>query len=602
MCGINGFNWKDEALINRMNIATAHRGPDGVGAWCDEGISLGHNRLAIIDLDLRATQPMRSVDGRYVIIFNGEIYNYRELKKELTDYPYKTQSDTEVILAAYEKWGKDCFGRLNGMFALALYDTKENTLILVRDPMGIKPLYYHEKNGKYIFSSEIKAILEHPVVRELNHNALGAYFHVLYVPGPETLYNDIHTLLPGTILELYSGKKNIVHFQYKEAVKKSSDAVSDTRNAVEEAVKRQLVSDRPVGIFLSGGIDSSIITDCAVRVQEKINTFSVGFELPDKTLEKKFNHDFLLARKTAKHYDTTHHELMMDYRKLPKLIEDIVYYQDHPIANATMIPTMLLSAMAKEHVAVVLTGDGGDELFGGYDRYRYAKVAEMYQGLPASLRSLFAHVHPALSALNIPAGIDLFTRFAYQKEETLKTLFSGTIPSSPRETFLHYFSQGGNFLEQFLRADRSTWLVDEALMRIDHMTMSAGLEARVPLLDLDLVALADTFSPNQKIGIFQSKKILKRAFQKRLPKHLFNQPKRGWFTPAAKWLREPSMRAFTKEVLSAGYYEPTRALFHWRGIEKLLDEHVSTKTYNLNLVWALLVFQLWAKRFGVKVS
>src|SRR3989344_8312626 len=308
MCSINGFNFKDERLIQNMNQATKHRGPDGTGIFLSGRVSLGHNRLAIIDTSDIAAQPMKSTDGNLTIVFNGEIYNFKELKKQLFGYHFRNESDTEVILAAYIKWGKECVKKFNGIFAFAIWDERTEELFLARDHIGVKPLYYFWDGKRFIFSSEIKGILEHDIYRTLNYEAFRNYLRVLYVPEPITMFDGIYKLPPSSFAVLKNEKLEIKKYCDDGVVgyfqKSKKEITGELRKKIFEVVERQLVSDRPLGLYLSGGIDSSIVLHAMAELRSNIDTFSIGFELGHKEQSEKFNADFNLARKTATHYGT----------------------------------------------------------------------------------------------------------------------------------------------------------------------------------------------------------------------------------------------------------------------------------------------------------
>jgi asparagine synthase (glutamine-hydrolysing) len=336
------------------------------------------------------------------------------------------------------------------------------------------------------------------------------------------------------------------------------------------------------------------------RASKKVETFSVGFELREGEQTEKFNADFFLARRTAKHFGATHHEVLLHPDEIIPLFEEAVYHLDEPIANATIIPMLKLARFAKERVAVALGGDGGDELFGGYERYRLSLLSSYYRRFPTWLRASANRVFPRAARLDTAPGIERYAQFHFLKEERIKPLLSAEAyhPHTARDFFAERFFYEIHlpFEEQFMETDRESWLPDESLLRADKMSMSAGLEARVPLLDLSLVALADTIPLAHKVSLFNTKIILKEAFRGLIPDELLHQPKRGWFSPGAKWLRYPQIAAFAREVLSPDYAEATRALFNWDAVRTRLEAHLRGE-YHLTELWAILTLQVWARRF-----
>jgi len=579
VCSISGFNFRDEDLIQKMNRVTSHRGPDGTGVFEDENISLGHNRLSIIDLSDVASQPMESSDGKLVIIYNGEIYNFKKLKRELTDYPFRTQSDTEVILAAYKKWGYGCVKKFSGIFAFAIWDKEKKELFLARDHVGVKPLYYYLKDNQFVFSSEIKSILEHDIPRTLNKEAFSHYLRVLYTPEPLTMFKDIYKLPSASYAVLKNGDLKIERYWKVE----SGNYLKSSRKEIEKelekrilnSVERQLVSDKPLGVYLSGGMDSSIILHSMSQLRNNIDTFSVGFELKENEQKEKFNADFKLAKKTAEHYGANHNEVLVSPNDVLSLFEKAIWHLDEPISNPTIIPMMKLAGFAKNKVDVVLGGDGGDELFGGYDRYRLDRMARFF--MPRHKRH---------------------ARFMFQKDDILDRVVNNLGEGVTKKFFKEKYFGGREFL---MDVDRQSWLVDFSLMMSDKMTMSAGLEQRVPFLNKDLVEFVARIPIKYKVNFFDTKIILKNTFKDKIPDFLFNQPKRGWFSPGAKWLRYPEIYKMAQEVLSENYYEETAPLFKWDNIKEILERHRDSKEYNLTILWALLTFQVWAKLYSVRI-
>src|SRR3989344_4714244 len=349
MCGINGFTFRDEDLILQMNRVTAHRGPDGTDIILDEHISLGHNRLSIIDLSPDAAQPMKNAAGTNVIVFNGEIYNYRELREELkSSYSFRTASDTEVILAAYERWGGDCIRRFNGIFAFAIWDSKREELFLARDHAGVKPLYYFWDGIRFIFSSEIKAILCHDIPRRVDRQAANLYFHVLYVPAPYTMLEGIQKVLPAHFLRLKNGQledKEYWRVGDFQNIESREDARTRIRELFDDSVKHQLISDRPIGVFLSGGMDSTAVLGAAQKeAGHAMKTYTVGFDVAQS--REKFNADMMLARTTAEHYRTDHHEIMISARDIRDNLEAVAWHLDEPNFNPTAVAMFLLAREA----------------------------------------------------------------------------------------------------------------------------------------------------------------------------------------------------------------------------------------------------------------
>lgn len=606
MCAINGFTFKDEELARLMNAETKHRGPDGSRVWSDDSITFGHNRLSIIDVSDASSQPMMSKDGRFVVVYNGELYNFKELKKKLGESRFRTSGDTEVILEAYAAWGKDCLKKFNGMFAFAIWDNKERSLFLARDHAGIKPLYYALIDGVLIFSSEIKGILTHKnISRKLSIESLNHYTRLLYVPEPLTMFSSVSKLPQGSCAIFKDGKLEIEKYFIPELGGNNDSGrsiVGMIETKVDEAIERQLVSDRPLGVYLSGGIDSSVILDSMSRRHSKIKTFSVGFDLGESEDPSKYNYDFYIARKTAAIYETDHHEVLLSSKEVLETFEDVVWHMDEPISNPTACALFALSKATKPYATVVLCGDGGDELFGGYERYRLSYAASLYQMFPKFLTNFLSPISPSLMKLGKRGWIDRYAQFMFQKDSIVGRVLSANVykASLIAESFTGYM-KGKNFDEVLMETDRKTWLVDFALMLSDTMSMAHGVEARVPFLDKEVVEYALSIPARDKLSLFDTKKLLKQAFAKRLPDYLLKQPKRGFFTPAAKWLRHDDFLAMVKDILSAGYNSNTAGLFNWPEISTILERHVDKSAYNLSIIWALLTFQVWAKRFGAAV-
>lgn len=611
MCAINGITTNNVPLVTLMNARTKHRGPDGSRVWESDGITLGHNRLAIIDLSDRALQPMQSMDARYSIVFNGEIYNYRELRAELVgQYTFKTESDTEVLLAAYIRWGMDMFPKLRGMFAFGIWDGETHELLLARDHMGIKPLYYTMHDGVLTFSSEIPALLSGERARVLDTASLAFYLSQEYVPGPGTLVEGVQKLRPGQVLRF---KKGVVQLSsFLETSLSSSGGVSrGLYDTIDAAVERQLVSDRPVGAYLSGGFDSSIVVHHMTKYTPHAKTYSVDFEpvMGQEADSDKFNHDARLAEKTAAFYGADHTTFRITLADVYATIEKASQGANEPIANSTAITQFLLSDFVrKDGVVVVLGGDGGDELFGGYTRHRIAVAANLYQKMPKALQHIVSRVNPRAGKLGTPFG-SAFHMALMAKDEKKIYPFLKVIPPI-NDAIRSYFDEAYRVLpptptprhpvDAFMRVDRETWLPDECFVRSDYASMAHGIELRVPFVDLDVVQAADRIPVWKKTFPHEGKRIIRETYRPYLPSYLYHEPKRGWLSPAAKWFRDPAIGTLARNVLSSGYYSGLDSIFDWKRVEEMLDAHIEKRGYYLYPLWNILVLQIWARQNTIK--
>jgi len=607
MCGINGITNIDDSAVRKMAEATSHRGPDGRGFFSARGITFAHNRLAVIDLSPEANQPMQSPDKRYTLIFNGEIYNYRELRAELVGWNFKTQSDSEVLLAGYATWGREVLNKLKGIFAFAIWDTKEGELLLVRDHMGVKPLYYAIKDDVLYFSSELRGVIEGTGYRTLSREGLAFYVTLNYVPSPYTLVEGISKLPPAHFLSYHNGvwKTERYWVPAKPTVQKVDH--KELRNAIAAGVERQLVSDRPLGVFLSGGLDSSIVVHHASTHMSKLRTFSVDFEMVEGAEGEaaKFNSDAALAKKSAGHYGTEHKTFTLTLPDVRNNLEAALLACDEPVANPTVVSQYLLSKWVREAgIVVALGGDGGDELFGGYTRHRITLGASYFQRLPKILQKSAGLIHSRANKLSIPLGVPLHMQLLALKPQKYSGLFTQREMYETAENFfMKRYSEESIAqllpIDQFMRVDRETWLADESLARTDRTSMSFGLEARVPLLDIDTVRFADTMVGEHKFKPWSNKKILRDAYRGHLPEHLYGQPKRGWISPGAKWLRDTTIRKYAQEVLSPHYHSGLDGLFNWEAIQTQFEEHLASRSYHLYPLWNILQLQVWARKYDI---
>jgi asparagine synthase (glutamine-hydrolysing) len=612
MCGINGFNFRDQEMIDRMVAKTSHRGPDDSGVFVDDHISLGHNRLSIIDLSAAGHQPMHSPDKNFTIIYNGEIYNFREIKKELEvkGHTFKSKTDTEVILLGFQEWGVKIFEKLNGIFALAIWDKKNETLYLARDPNGVKPLYYFWQNNKLIFSSEIKSILEHPINRELSTDALNIYFRFLYIPAPATAFKNIFKLPAGKFLVLKNKQiaiKDYYHLEFGQEYTNYQQAKEAVRKTFDQAVTSQLMSDRPLGLFLSGGFDSTAILGAMQKhSQLPVKTFTVGFKT--EVDYDKYNADAALAQKTADFYHTDHHRLDITPQDVMDNFFKVAYQVDDLVSNHIQVANYLLAKFAKQKVDVILGGDGGDELFAGYERYYLNYWVDRWQKIPAGLRDNFlinglakiSKHKQLLAKINITDPQKRFFSYMVQKENQVANVLKLDINhlDPVYNYFAPYFTKndrGYTALSQ--KIDLETWLVDESLLRSDKLSMAWALEQRVPILDKNMVELAQRVPSQWKVNKrWQGKKIYIDALRDYFPDYLMTEKKRGWFSPAAKWLRG-DLKNFMQELLSPSFNSATAQYLDFEKIDKLMDGHLNKKEYALNMLWATMTFQAWYKQY-----
>ncbi|MBU1102175.1 asparagine synthase (glutamine-hydrolyzing) [Patescibacteria group bacterium] len=626
MCAISGFNFKNYELIKRMNEAVSHRGPDQEGVFVDDNFSLGHRRLAIIDLSERGRQPLFNEDKSLVIVFNGEIYNFKDLRPGLERQGHKfySQSDTEIILHLFEEKGEKCVDELDGIFAFAIYNLKDQSLFLARDHLGIKPLYYFwdpsASSGqvssagsgqvRFVFSSEIKAILEHDIKREIDERALSSFFHLLYPLAPLTIYKNIFKLPPAHFLLFKDNQLEIKRYWRPEIGEKIKDKAEIKLRLTEltaQAVKKQLISERPLGVFLSGGVDSTIVAALAQKFSSgKLKTFCVGFDVKEE--REKYNFDFAMARRVSRDFGTEHHELMIGAKDVLAVLEKVAWHMDEPISNHTQSITYLLAEFAKQKIAVALGGDGGDEIFAGYPRYRLNLLLDWYQKIPRSLRRRFFNkligqlkkTKNLDAKLEVAAGVPRYLLFLSQKDDLLARVIKPEYFNNKwhkeeleQRYELNSFLNSGDLL---MLMDLENWLAEESLMRTDKTTMAFGLEERVPLLDRALVEFNLKIPARYKINFFNTKKIFKEAMKDYLPSYVANAPKRGWFSPMAKWLRG-DLKEFAYEVLSPSYCAGTKEFFDFEAIRKILEDHISKKEYNLTLIWSLISFQMWYRNF-----
>lgn len=636
MCGITGFwnffnsekNDKLTAVVNQMTHIIRHRGPDDSGTWVDQecGVALGFRRLAILDLSPTGHQPMFSANERYVMVFNGEVYNYAELRSELDSAgcTFRGTSDTEVMLAGMLEWGlEQAVARFNGMFAIALWDRHEKKLHLIRDRIGVKPLYYGWCGNTLLFGSELKSLTAHPSFKpEVDRESLTLYLRYGYVPAPHSIFQGVKKLTPGVILTFDEGLKQadgieISYWSAHEAVKRGlqdpfqgsdQDAISALDRLLRESVRERMIADVPLGAFLSGGIDSStIVALMQAQSTRPVKTFTIGFE------EAGFN-EAEYAKEVASHLKTDHMELYVSSRDALDIIPQLPSMFDEPLGDSSQIPTYLVSKLARQSVTVSLSGDGGDELFGGYSRYlRSLKVWGLVGSVPKFARSIAGNIFEGASKLDwqkitsrgrlatrfyylseitkVKSADELYWRFSSHWDQPEQVVINGYEPSAFHMAF-------GNsqlvpdFAQRMMYLDLMTYLPDDILVKLDRASMAASLEGRVPFLDDHrVVEFAWRLPLHMKIRSGKGKWILRQVLQQYVPQKMIERPKMGFGVPIDSWLRGP-LRVWAEDLLDEkrlrreGYFDPAP-------IRKKWSEHLQNQKDWQYPLWYVLMFEDW---------
>jgi len=591
-----------------MTTCLKHRGPDADGFFHNGHTGLGHRRLSIIDLSTGANQPMYSADGRYIIIFNGEVYNFQEIAKELK-VSLKTHGDTEVILEAYAQWGPSFVNKLNGMFALAIYDTQNNTLFICRDRLGIKPIYYYHQDGLFAFASELKALTGLPELSgkfTVDYNSVKEFLYLGYLPTPNSIYAEVKKF-PQGYTGMLDGKSNLTLTPYwvlsekvtGNVITDEAEAKKQLNELVNSAVKYRMIADVPFGTFLSGGVDSSLVTAVAQRNSSvPVNTFSIGFK------ESSFN-EAEHARKVATHLGTHHHEFMVSYQEAIDLFEDIIDVYDEPFADSSSVPTMLVSKLARQHVTMTLSGDGGDETYLGYGFYNWAErlsnpVVNALRGSIATALS-FGDNRKQRAAL----------MFKYPDKARLKShIFSQEQYYFSENDFAQYLTPALNGksrirleednhvtarklspAEEQAVFDMRYYLPDDLLVKVDRASMKYSLESRVPLLDYRLVEFALNVHPSLKMKDGNLKYLLKQVLYDYVPKELFDRPKWGFGMPINQWLKKELRHLIDQYthpdlIREAGLMQP-------EAVKTLVAQYLSGKDYLYNRVWLTIILHRW---------
>jgi asparagine synthase (glutamine-hydrolysing) len=598
-------------ILERMRDALTHRGPDDAGSFREGNVGLGIRRLSIIDVEA-GHQPILTKDGSLAIVFNGEIYNYLELRRDyLSGYEFSTDSDTEVILHLYARFGENCVQLLNGMFAFAIWDRNKRKLFLARDRLGIKPLYYTVQNGSFIFGSEIKALLQHPKVSvETSAEGVDQFMTYGYVLTPATIFKDIYRVPEGHTLTWHRGQ-----FAIRQYWKLRIDPQEDVTEAehierileiLKDSVRLRMRSDVPVGMLLSGGIDSSTITALVTQSAGKLKTFSIGFDTG-----KDFN-ELSYARTVAEKFGTDHHELVLDTRLFADFFPRFIHYMDEPVTEGPGITLYFLSQFAARHVKVVLSGEGADELFAGYPIYQYMKLIERYRSIPQAMRK--GILNPLLRTLWPSTKIGKYT---YLSELPLERRYLNVnlydirlrerlyTKGFRRElndfdplgdlTQIYKKSGSADVLAKMLYVDTKEWLPNDILIKADRMSMAASLELRCPFLDYRVVEYAATIPSRYKLRYGQTKYILRQAIADLVPKQVLRRPKMGFPVPMAAMFRN-DLRSYAEDVLldpqtqQRGFFDPVV-------VQNLLREHMEGTADHHAELWRLLILEQWHRQF-----
>ncbi|MDB5098505.1 MAG: asparagine synthase, glutamine-hydrolyzing [Cyanobacteria bacterium RYN_339] len=628
MCGITGFlalagraPASAETLDGMCRIMT-HRGPDDQGTWLEGPVGLGMRRLAVIDV-AHGKQPMTNEDGSLHVVFNGELYNYPALRERLLARGHKleTHSDTEVLVHLYEDHGEDFVQHLTGMFAIALWDAKQQKLLLARDRLGEKPLYYGVFEQQLLWGSELKCLLAHPAVpRRLSLPALARYLQLEYVPAPHAILEGVHKLPPAHILVAQGGETTVRPYWRLDLTPRpdpgEAAALAGLNEHLDRAVKQCLLADVPLGVFLSGGIDSSTVAALASRHVKELETFSIGFE--DKSFDESSH-----ARAVAKHLGTRHHEEILSPARLLELLPTLTRLLDEPFGDASVLPTYLLSAFARKRVTVALGGDGGDELLAGYPTYQAERLATPFDRLPGGLRHGIAGSGAAVAGrlpvnpnnLSLDFKLKRFTgslaRPALERHlrwlgsftpEEQGTLLSADVRAAlqgddlydqDRAVWAH--SQGLDPTARVLHLDTSTYLPDDILFKVDRASMATSLEVRAPLLDHRLVEYVAGLPTRYKLRGLKTKYLLKQAARPLLPAEILDRPKKGFGIPVAKWLKaelQPAMRDMlsAERIRAGGLFDPV-------AVERLMADHLAGRHDHRKQLWTLLMFEWWREAY-----
>jgi len=619
MCGICGFNWNDEHLARAMAERITHRGPDQEGVFVTDKMSLAFRRLSIIDLSENGAQPMANEDGTVHLVFNGEIYNFQELRDQLKQkgHTFKSRTDSEVIIHAYEEYGDGCVDHLRGMFGFAIFDQSRDRLLLARDRIGIKPLYYTFQNGRFLFASEIKSILADPQVnRQVNYQALYDYLGFEFVPAPQTMFADIHKLPAGHLLIFENGQVNVrqywdLRFTGYGPTPSFDEAVEELRSQLDAAVKSHLVADVPLGVFLSGGLDSSCLVALMRRhISGPLKTFTIGYE------DKSFS-ELDYAAIVARHCETDHQVLMLDTLN-SDYVEKTLWHLDEPMTDLSTVPLYLLCKQAREHVTVCLSGEGADESFAGYDRFKASRMNRFFWLIPTPLRrqvigrliGMLPDQPQKKGAINMlkrfveganldPAGQHL--RWQYFLNTTLENnlfqeSFKNRISMDPFRQIREMAARcdATDQVNREIYLDMRFMMTDSVLMKVDRMSMASSLEIRVPLLDHVLVEFLASLPGSWKLHGMTTKYIFRKALEGLLPEKIVYRGKQGYSLPVKHLLRGELKQYMIERLHDSAILAETMNRAY---MDRLIEEHCSGRQNHNHILWALLNVAIWHDRF-----
>lgn len=598
MCGVVGFNWNDNELIEKMTDSIIHRGPDDSGVFTSDDFSLGHRRLSILDLSQNGKQPMFYKD--YILVFNGEIYNFKEIQAELIKegHQFITQSDSEVILHAYERWGDDCVNHFNGMWAFCIFDKRRRELFISRDRFGIKPLYYYWDQDKFVFSSELKAIRLHSLDFKIDDRGLNLFFYQKYIGDNLTIFKNVYKLRPAENITFDIDNKRLKlnsYYSLEDEIAKCEKLSLKKRlklakEILKDSVQKRLISDVALGCFLSGGLDSSLISALISEVKSALSTFSIGFK------EKSYD-ELEYSKIVAERLETEHFYKYQDIKE-----EDIKYILDRldePFGDSSIIPTYLLSRITRDKVKVSLSGDAGDEIFAGYDVYKGYKISKYIPNIVGKLIKFFIRFIPdSDKKVNFVFKVKRFVRDLEADAVERHFNWLATFTESERGKLLgkHYIKsrdilnfEGADSLTTIQLKDVHNYLAEDILKKVDIASMLNSLEVRVPFLDYRLVSLVLSLPDKYKVRFLKTKYLLKKIAEPYLPGKIIYRKKRGFTVPVAIWLRESEF--MKKVLLEEEYYE--HGFFKIQYVVKLYNDHLNKKSDKARELWLLFVFNYW---------